>query len=821
MKHFNSKKGLLTLAALATCLFASAETTVVAENVSPDGKTFTYEADIDFEKQSLEVVVDLTNSGYYSLQDILSVGENATVMSSGYSNSNALHLLYTPNSKQIECCYYAGDRYYNTKTDVAKSEHTIKLSKDGLFFDGALWEGTTTYSTATAADATTLAQLLALNHIFIGSTFASSYGSYSYATYKSIKVVDNETETPEPPVTITPDTLQIPLTETYTPLATHNNEFIGITDIDFDKQTLSVTVDATNIGGVEGLLSIGEDIASLNGNEAGNIHVYASPLNSYGETYVTMGIMYYNNTQTKYVKRAILSIPVADAKITFELSKENGLTTKVGEAAADVKIDAATLASLLGVKTIQVGSILSGVGGISSAVNNTTCPIDSILVKEIPPVAKPESIPFDLTEKGGWIAEGETFAWDADIDWDSQALEIVMDLSTCNASSSNDENILSIAGTQDDLKNWGGIDEPGHIHFYYTKSYMEVNYLTSAGNRYRNKNYSLFTGAANDTIVISRDGVKVNSTLWAGASEYGSYTSFDATTIAPLLALSHIWVGDTQGNPSYATYKSIKLVDYLPEVVTLRDDAEDYVAPEVTSPVTVNLKKQLNVNEWNSFCVPFDITAEQAKAQFGEDVKIAKWKKSVTEAGLPEFETVTSIEAGLPYLVYPTTAATELNDSITGYQFTKVASFVEEPDETFEATITTTDGEEESVSNLMFVGCFTPAFYTSGEGLACWNISGTSFSAYQAPVATQEPVETAGFHAAFVTDNMEADLSNWTLDGTPVNKTNAISGVSNTQNAESMRVYSINGQLLKANAKDLNTLPLGVYIVNGKKYIRK
>ena len=824
MKHFNSKKGLLTMAALATCLFASAETTVVAENVAPDGKTFTYEADIDFSKQSLEVVVDLTNSGYYSQQDILSVGENATVMASGYSNANALHLIYTPNSKQLDCAYYAGDRYYNTKSDVEKTEHTITLSKDGLFFDGALWEGTTTYSTATAADANTLAQLLALDHIYIGSTFAS-YGSYSFATYKSIKVVDNETETPEPPVTITPDTLQIPLTETYTPLATHNNEFIGITDIDFDKQTLTVAVDATQIGGVEGILSIGEDIASLNGAEAGNIHVYASPFATDGVvTDVTMGIMYYNNTQTRYVKRAILSIPVESAKVVFELSKENGLTTKVGDAEADVKLDAETLAALLGVKSIQVGSILSGVGGISAAVNNTTCPIDSILVNAIPPVAKPESIPFDLTSKGGWIDEGETFAWDTDIDWDTQALEIVMDLSSCNSVAN--QNVVSIAGTENDLSNWGAKEAAAQVHFYYTKSTnnMEVDYMSSSSG-YRNSNKSLFTSAG-DTILVSRDGVKVNSTLWEGADEWkSSNTSLNATTIASLLTLDHIWVGSTQGDGrSWATYKSIKLIDYLPEVVTLDENAEDYIAPEVESPVTVNLAKTFNVNEWNTFCVPFDITAEQAKAQFGDDVKIAQWKKSVTTDGLPEFETVTSIAAGVPYLIYPTAAATQLNDTITGYQFTKVESFIEEPSEDYEATF----GEEK---HLMFAGCFTPAFYSTGEeqpdkdgttvGVACWNMSGTKFVVAKQLGAEEEPVETAGFHAVFVTDDLEADLSNWTLDGTPVNTYTGIEAAASATKAQSHNVYSINGQLLKANANDLSKLPLGIYVVNGKKYIRK
>lgn len=42
-----------------------------------------------------------------------------------------------------------------------------------------------------------------------------------------------------------------------------------------------------------------------------------------------------------------------------------------------------------------------------------------------------------------------------------------------------------------------------------------------------------------------------------------------------------------------------------------------------------------------------------------------------------------------------------------------------------------------------------------------------------------------------------------------------------TNERDKVNVYLLNGQLVRSNAKDLEGLPKGVYIVNGKKYVVK
>lgn len=521
---------------------------------------FTATADpIDFTTQKVKAVVDLSSCTEAG-EEILTIGQNTDKR-----DANWVRLTYAPESTALTAearVNYSGTTYATlgpvTVTVADPSNVTIELGPQGLVIDGTVAEGEDPYGedmgTGAATikmDADNMAAILGLTKVEINSIYGEVR---SHATYKSIEVTTAE----EQPEEVKPEAIPVPLTESYTPNEAHNNQYIGTTNIDWDKQTLSVTLEITNATSfsTESLISIGEDIASKNGAAAGNIHIGVNP------GFSMISANYLNNTQDEYVASGN---PTYGSPITFELSKANGLTAQVGTADATTVISATDLAPLFTATTIQIGSVPAAELGWAAA----TSQVNSITLTDIEtpeePVSKPEGIPFDLTEKGGWDANGDTFAWDSDIDWDKQALEVVLDLSNCTASN---ENILSIAGSEADLATWWATDEPGHIHFYYTKSSsnMEVDYLSTSSNAtngylYRNSSKSLFSGTGDNTIVIGKDGVKVNDTLWEGTSEQGSYTALDDATIEPLTSLSHIWVGSTQGdNRSKANYKSIRLI---------------------------------------------------------------------------------------------------------------------------------------------------------------------------------------------------------------------------------------------------------------------
>lgn len=73
----------------------------------------------------------------------------------------------------------------------------------------------------------------------------------------------------------------------------------------------------------------------------------------------------------------------------------------------------------------------------------------------------------------------------------------------------------------------------------------------------------------------------------------------------------------------------------------------------------LHLAKTFTMNRWNSFVLPVDLTANQLRTAFGNNVRLAKLK-TLTETEL-QFETVnlnentnTALEAYQPYIIFPT-----------------------------------------------------------------------------------------------------------------------------------------------------------------------
>ena len=85
-----------------------------------------------------------------------------------------------------------------------------------------------------------------------------------------------------------------------------------------------------------------------------------------------------------------------------------------------------------------------------------------------------------------------------------------------------------------------------------------------------------------------------------------------------------------------------------------RDNTEVLTGAHTTSSV-VTMNRTMLAGVWNSFCAPFDLTAEQIATVFGEGtvVKALNTATFTGESGILilDFSTVTSITAGHPYLI--------------------------------------------------------------------------------------------------------------------------------------------------------------------------
>lgn len=142
-----------------------------------------------------------------------------------------------------------------------------------------------------------------------------------------------------------------------------------------------------------------------------------------------------------------------------------------------------------------------------------------------------------------YVADGTGFLFTTPIDWETQKLQAVIDLSTCQRSV---EDVLSVGTSPTTWNN--------NIHVYNDNGYIKAYFDAGAGNN----NTGTLTVDDEITIEVSKaDGLTLNDS-----------TIIAADNIADILALSEISIGSGEGSnqQSYATYKSIKLIPVEAEV---------------------------------------------------------------------------------------------------------------------------------------------------------------------------------------------------------------------------------------------------------------
>lgn len=259
--------------------------------------------------------------------------------------------------------------------------------------------------------------------------------------------------------------------------------------------------------------------------------------------------------------------------------------------------------------------------------------------------------------------------------------------------------------------------------------------------------------------------------------------------------------------------------------VTL-DDTKDYSALTKKN-VDVTLKRTFYKNYWNAICLPYSINRRQIEDVFGDGTMVVLMKNIDTSTKKVMFiEHVNQdIIAGYPYLIFPTkkddnvkTDHSEINGITTRATFGEADSpiFTVGTDGT-----TYTDGKMQSDA-LVFKGTFTNSKLNEG-----------SYVVTNKGVLSRIPKDEMKIkpYRSYIYFNRETagakaiSLQNMNVNGFE-NEEDNTTGIENllfesgilTHSAD---VYSIDGQLVRSKALNLNGLPKGVYIVNGKKYVKK
>lgn len=145
-----------------------------------------------------------------------------------------------------------------------------------------------------------------------------------------------------------------------------------------------------------------------------------------------------------------------------------------------------------------------------------------------------------------YTPNGSSFSRQTTIDFQKQTFKAVLDLSSCQSSTTY-ENVLSIG---DDLQGTTGWGYANVIHLFYTKSSntLQVNCFNGGKDPTYREDHTNISGET--TIELNSNGLYLNDTKIC-----------DASNISNILSLSSIKYGSTQGSTrSWATYKSVSLI---------------------------------------------------------------------------------------------------------------------------------------------------------------------------------------------------------------------------------------------------------------------
>lgn len=219
--------------------------------------------------------------------------------------------------------------------------------------------------------------------------------------------------------------------------------------------------------------------------------------------------------------------------------------------------------------------------------------------------------------------------------------------------------------------------------------------------------------------------------------------------------------------------------------ITLEEDATDTeskIKKNNGKTLDVALTRTLVADKWNTFCVPFE--TELAGTAL-EDATV----KAVGEVvgNVINLKDADKIEAGVPYLVMPTTG------NIENPTFKNV-------------TISVTTPIEAGNDEYKFVGTYSPKKITEGEFGKIW---GVTAEGKLAKIKAETTMKGLRAYFVFPTNTPAAKLN---FDG----ETTGINNIE-TNATVNGKVYNLNGQYV---GNSLNGLKKGIYVVNGKKVIK-
>lgn len=379
--------------------------------------------------------------------------------------------------------------------------------------------------------------------------------------------------------------------------------------------------------------------------------------------------------------------------------------------------------------------------------------------------------------KTNWKATKNT-AWEVTtpIDWNTQQLIVTVDLKGVYAADAQGNRVvLCVTGADDEL---GWTENTGRSIFYNYSSTLVQGYVLEGDNA----NTGRLTYTNPLVFRYTKDG------MYLGDEATPTHNS---TRLAKLLSQTNIKIGANKEACSGTYTIQLASNDYAPAQTYVDNILRETATVSFNSQdnVDVQLERTLSPEHWNTFCVPFTISADVIKEKFGEGTQVCTFGSM--NGNVMNFVASTTIEAGTPYIVKPTQEV--VDPTFTGVNIEATAAKQVGADGYFmqgiysAKTDLTTDG-----TNLFL-----------GDGNKFYKPAGTTTARMK------------GLRAFFIVPqgtNLAALRAN--IDGA----TTAIDELTTVvEQPTDNRIYNLQGQFVGTSFEGLH----GVYVQNGKKVLVK
>lgn len=332
---------------------------------------------------------------------------------------------------------------------------------------------------------------------------------------------------------------------------------------------------------------------------------------------------------------------------------------------------------------------------------------------------------------------------------------------------------------------WGGASKADEISKDGIKVYCSR--ASFASNPYR------FNGISTSTISVEKGNIVRIEIVGDGLTKLekngeGEYNITNNNIVWTGSAKS-VSFKNNKDWANYAAVTNIRVYVEYPNVKTFvyNENKDNNIEAWENSDITLN--RTLVANKWNTLCVPFAISEEEIKANFGEGTLVEKFE--AVNGNTVNFADATSIEAGVPYLIKPTVAGTT-------YTFNGKEVSADAP-------------KTEGNADVTFQGIYSPTDITNNGTVKAAGVTEDGKVLFVNPGS-----KTKAFRCFFtISDNASITpaMLKVSIKGVETAINSIVMGNSNaTDNA----VYNLQGQRVNG-----NSLAKGIYIKNGKKFAVK